>query len=122
MLVDGAGSLPFGGGSPIGRSGDGTVPRVSRSCARPGCGRPAAATLSYAYAEGVVWLEDLVPEDHPMVHDLCPTHADGVRVPLGWDLCDERSSIDGRRPVSTQDLTLGIGSGTLDGRLDLVGA
>ena len=35
------------------------MPAVSRSCARPGCGRPAVATLSYAYADGTVWLEDL---------------------------------------------------------------
>lgn len=66
------------------------MPRVSRSCARPECARPAAATLSYAYADGVVWLEDLALEDHPMVHDLCLVHADGVRVPLGWELRDER--------------------------------
>ncbi|UDY35614.1 DUF3499 family protein [Dermatobacter hominis] len=63
---------------------------MSRSCARPGCGRPAVATLSYAYADGVVWLEDLAAEDHPMVHDLCAQHADGVRVPNGWELRDER--------------------------------
>jgi hypothetical protein len=63
---------------------------VSRSCARPGCGRPAVATLSYAYADGTVWLEDLVAESHPMVHDLCALHADNVRVPRGWELQDER--------------------------------
>lgn len=78
---------------------------MSRSCARPGCDRPAVATLAYAYAEGVVWLEDLAPEAHPMVHDLCAAHADGVRVPLGWELRDDRRAA-GRGPV----------------RLDLVGA
>jgi hypothetical protein len=25
-----------------------------------------------------------------MVHDLCAQHADGVRVPMGWELRDER--------------------------------
>ncbi|HPU38592.1 MAG TPA: DUF3499 family protein [Microthrixaceae bacterium] len=65
---------------------------MSRSCARPGCGRPAVATLSYAYADGVVWLEDLVSEAHPMIHDLCAMHADGVRVPRGWELRDERGA------------------------------
>ncbi|MBS1839106.1 MAG: DUF3499 family protein [Actinobacteria bacterium] len=64
---------------------------MSRSCARPGCGRPAVATLSYAYADGVVWLEALTPEAHPMVHDLCALHADGVRVPMGWELRDQRA-------------------------------
>jgi hypothetical protein len=48
------------------------------------------ATLSYAYADGVVWLEDLADEAHPMVHDLCPLHADAVRVPIGWELRDDR--------------------------------
>ncbi len=81
------------------------MPAVSRSCARPGCGRPAVATLSYAYAEGVVWLEDLAAEDHPMVHDLCLLHADTVRVPRGWELRDGRA-VESMR----------------GGRLDLIGA
>lgn len=76
---------------------------MSRSCARPGCGRPAVATLSYAYADGIVWLAELAPEAHPMVHDLCSQHADGVRVPRGWELRDERDA-------------------ALAPRLDLVGA
>jgi len=63
---------------------------VSRKCARPGCGGSAVATLSYAYADGVVWLEDLAPEAHPMVHDMCRMHAESVRVPLGWQLRDHR--------------------------------
>jgi hypothetical protein len=47
--------------------------------------------MSYAYADGVVWLEDLADEAHPMVHDLCPLHADAVRVPRGWELRDDRA-------------------------------
>ena len=70
----------------------GTFGSVSRSCARPGCGNDAVATLSYAYAEGLVVLEDLAPEAHPMVHDLCQLHAEGLRVPLGWELRDERGT------------------------------
>lgn len=68
----------------------GTVAGVTRTCAKPGCDRAAVATLAYAYAEGVVWLEDLAPEAHPMVHDMCRMHADTVRVPLGWELRDVR--------------------------------
>jgi len=70
---------------------DGTVLHVSRLCAKPGCDRRATATLSYAYAESTVWLEDLAAEAHPMVHDLCDLHADTVRVPRGWELRDQRS-------------------------------
>jgi len=69
---------------------DGTVANVTRTCAKPGCDRAAVATLGYAYAEGVVWLEDLAPEAHPMVHDMCRMHAASVRVPLGWELRDVR--------------------------------
>lgn len=63
---------------------------MSRKCARPGCGGAAVATLSYSYAEGVVWVEDLTPQAHPMVHDLCGPHADDLRVPRGWTCRDTR--------------------------------
>ncbi len=49
------------------------------------------ATLSYNYADGVVHLEELTPEDHPMVHDLCRMHASTIRVPRGWTLRDRWS-------------------------------
>jgi hypothetical protein len=68
----------------------GTFADVTRTCAKPGCDRAAVATLGYAYSDGVVWLEDLAPEAHPMVHDMCRMHADSVRVPLGWELRDVR--------------------------------
>lgn len=74
----------------------GTVALVSRSCARPGCGRTARATLTYAYADSIVWLQDLAPEGHPMIHDLCEAHADTVRVPRGWELRDERRLTGGQ--------------------------
>ncbi len=83
---------------------------MSRSCARPGCGGVAVATLSYAYRESAVWLDDLADEGHPMVHDLCPLHAASVRVPRGWQLCDRR-----------QDASAGERSGGAGG-LRLVGA
>lgn len=66
---------------------------MTRICARPGCQRSAVATLSYSYADGVVWVEDLAPEAHPMVHDLCAEHADQLRVPRGWECRDIRSSL-----------------------------
>ena len=64
---------------------------MSRSCARPGCGRPAVATLSYAYADGTVWLEDLAEGAHPMGPGLCSLPAGPLRGPPGWELCDQRS-------------------------------
>ena len=50
------------------------------------------ATLSYAYAERVVWIEVLSGEAHPMTHDLCTDHADHLRVPRGWEQRDRREA------------------------------
>ncbi len=63
-----------------------------RSCIKPGCRWPAVATLSYRYATAEVWLSDL-GERHPATHDLCPHHADDLRVPRGWTLVDERRPV-----------------------------
>jgi hypothetical protein len=66
---------------------------VSRICARPGCRRPAVATLSYAYGARAVWVDDLSSESHPMTHDLCQEHAEQTRVPRGWELRDRRIAV-----------------------------
>lgn len=57
-------------------------------------------------------LDDLAAEAHPMVHDLCRAHAEGLRVPRGWELRDERtaSSPGGRDHADPY------------GQLDLIGA
>lgn len=70
------------------------------------------ATLSYAYSDGIVWLEDLSPEAHPMVHDLCRLHAANVRVPLGWELRDQWST------AAATDAAPAVGQSSLD----LIGA
>ena len=64
---------------------------MTRTCARPGCSQPAVATLSYDYEGQRVWLDPLSPERHPMVHDLCERHSDGLSVPKGWRLEDRRA-------------------------------
>jgi|GEM_PF-1238212 len=56
--------------------------------------------MSYAYADGVVWLEPLRPESHPMVHDLCSQHAGSVRVPQGWELRNEWQAASARKQAS----------------------
>lgn len=66
---------------------------MSRKCARPGCGEGAISTLSYAYADGEVWIDDLAAEGHPMTHDLCGRHATRLTVPRGWVLRDRRSAV-----------------------------
>jgi hypothetical protein len=68
------------------------VPIVNRRCARPACGRPASTTLSYAYAQRTMWIDDLQFEDSPANHDLCGPHADRTRSPKGWELSDRRAT------------------------------
>lgn len=67
---------------------------VNRRCARPGCGLSATTTLSYAYPQRTVWLDDLRAEDSPANHDLCDRHADRTQPPRGWDLKDRRDRAD----------------------------
>jgi hypothetical protein len=57
-------------------------------CVRPGCGEPATALLTYDYGERVVWL-DRLGELNGGPWPMCTTHADGLRVPIGWR-CEDR--------------------------------
>ena len=61
-----------------------------RRCARNGCRWPASASLTYAYSQSVVWIEDLTAQPHPAVYDLCAAHAERLAVPLGWRKEDRR--------------------------------
>lgn len=63
---------------------------MTRACARPGCGEPATATLTYDYSARTSWLDPLAGERHPMRYDLCAAHADALSVPRGWTLDDRR--------------------------------
>lgn len=65
---------------------------MSRRCARPGCGQPADTTLSYDYAQRLVWLDNLHLDKSPANHDLCRRHADRTQPPKGWELRDRRSA------------------------------
>ena len=66
---------------------------MTRQCARPGCGEPAIATLSYHYAASTVWLDDVAPEPDPSTYDLCRRHAAGLTVPNGWRLNDQQGAL-----------------------------
>lgn len=66
---------------------------MARLCSRPGCAEPAVATLGYDYGEATVWLVDVTPEAHPATYDLCMRHADGLSVPLNWELRDRRNFV-----------------------------
>lgn len=57
-----------------------------RRCSRPGCGKPAVATLTYAYAESTAVVGPLAPASEPHTWDLCESHAARITAPLGWEL------------------------------------
>ena len=71
-----------------------------RLCARPGCGAPATAVLTFQYATRTVWLLD-PGDDDPSAIPLCARHADGLIPPLGWTAHDRRTAGSGvARPAS----------------------
>ncbi|MGI8984584.1 MAG: DUF3499 family protein [Acidimicrobiales bacterium] len=63
-----------------------------RLCARPGCGVPATAALTFQYASRTVWVLDQGDTD-PSAIDLCGPHADRTSPPLGWTAHDRRAGI-----------------------------
>lgn len=67
-----------------------SVGSMMRQCNRSACSEPAAATLGYDYATRTAWLVDAISEPHPATYDLCHRHADGLTIPMGWELHDQR--------------------------------
>nr|WP_228073284.1 DUF3499 domain-containing protein [Corynebacterium sp. ED61] len=59
---------------------------VSRQCSRPGCRKPAVATLEYNYAEQIAIIGPLQVQGNPHRWDLCADHAGRTTVPQGWEL------------------------------------
>ena len=59
---------------------------VFRRCCRPGCGRPAVATLIYAYADSTAVVGPLAPVSEPHAWDLCERHSEHITAPVGWDM------------------------------------
>lgn len=73
----------------------------SRKCTKIPCGRPAVATLTYAYAERAVVVGPLATYAEPHAYDLCAEHAMRMTAPRGWDVV--RLSDDGFVPVEVND-------------------
>ncbi|MEA2684995.1 MAG: hypothetical protein QOE93_190 [Actinomycetota bacterium] len=77
-----------------------------RLCARPGCGEPASATLSFQYATSTVWLDDLGPNREPHTIELCGRHADRLAAPKGWTDHDRRSATQRAAAAADADAAL----------------
>ena len=60
--------------------------RLSRQCSRTACSGGAVATLTYVYSEQTAVLGPLATYAEPHTYDLCVVHAEGLTVPLGWDV------------------------------------
>lgn len=59
---------------------------ISRRCSRAGCGRSAAATLTYVYADSTAVLGPLALRAEPGCYDLCDEHAGRLSAPRGWEV------------------------------------
>src|SRR5919201_4074793 len=70
-----------------------------RKCSRNGCRWPASASLTFAYSQRVVWIEDLTQAPHPAAYDLCAAHAERLAVPIGWAKEDLRMSPPAVTPI-----------------------
>lgn len=76
--------------------------KPSRGCSRPGCTRPASATLTYDYAGSTAVLGPLATYAEPHGYDLCDSHAERLTAPRGWDVI-RLSAPAGLAPEPTAD-------------------
>ena len=75
----------------------------SRLCARPGCGAPAGAALTFSYRNRTVVLDDLGVNE-PFSIDLCAAHADRTAPPMGWTGHDRRMATTKAAPERPDSL------------------
>ncbi|KAA8741772.1 DUF3499 domain-containing protein [Actinomyces johnsonii] len=60
--------------------------RRVRHCRKPGCERPAVATLTSVYADSTIVLGPLATEAQPEAYDLCEKHVSSFTAPRGWQI------------------------------------
>jgi len=63
-----------------------------RACAKMRCAQEPVATVSLAYTERTVAVEDLRPERDPNLLDLCHEHVQRMTPPVGWVVRDRRTT------------------------------
>ncbi|RAV31408.1 DUF3499 family protein [Corynebacterium heidelbergense] len=77
---------------------------VIRQCSRPGCSRPAVATLDFNYAEQTATIGPLRVLPSPHTWDLCEEHAQRTSVPQGWELHVRMDAEDNTADADEEDL------------------
>ena len=80
--------------------------RQSRRCSRSGCAQPAAATLTYVYAESTAVVGPLATYSEPHSYDLCEFHAERLTVPRGWEVVRHEIDADDAGPTGDDLLAL----------------
>lgn len=58
---------------------------TQRSCTKTACSLPAAATLTFNYADSTVVLGPMSQRAEPHAHDLCAKHSRQFTAPVGWE-------------------------------------
>jgi hypothetical protein len=86
--------------------GEEPVVRQSRRCSRSGCAQPAAATLTYVYAESTAVVGPLATFSEPHSYDLCEFHAQRLTVPRGWEVVRHEIDVDDHGPTGDDLLAL----------------
>ncbi|SDD97391.1 DUF3499 domain-containing protein [Auraticoccus monumenti] len=74
----------------------------SRRCSRTSCSGQAVATMTYVYADSTAVLGPLALRAEPGAYDLCSRHAQGLSVPLGWEVI--RLAVEEQPAHSVDDL------------------
>jgi hypothetical protein len=65
--------------------------RDMRDCSKTHCSHPASTTIVLRYGEREVRIVDLTMENDRNLVDLCSSHANRLKPPLGWDILDDRA-------------------------------
>ena len=73
-----------------------------RRCSRTACGRSAATTLTYVYADQTAVLGPLATYAEPHAYDLCELHSERLSAPRGWEVV--RLAHDDPQGPSVDDL------------------
>ena len=74
-----------------------------RHCSKPGCSRPAVATLTYDYSDSTAVVGSLSAAADPNAYDLCEHHANSLTVPRGWQIVRLQTTFE-PAPPSGDDL------------------
>ena len=76
---------------------------AARHCSKPGCSRPAVATLTYDYSNSTVVLGPLASVAEPHAYDMCEEHANHLTAPQGWQVVRLQTQFE-PAPPSPDDL------------------